>query len=96
MVYIPWAVVKRYMMRRRREDPSQPKPSISDIDIQWYRWLDWCPPSSEEFERFKLRFPPRDREQIYFRVVHEFRKPVEKRRPQSYRPIAEPLGDEPV
>jgi len=78
----------------RKENPSLPRPTKFDINIQWFKWLDWVPTSSMDLNSFQQMFTMQDRGHIQYRVLKEFtRQPVKKR--SKYEPIAQPLGDEP-
>ena len=98
MVYIPYEVVERYMRRKwieaKAENPALPEPTVQEVNIQWFKWLDFVPNSSLDLERFQQMFPASDRYTIEYRMLSEFKgKPVKKKTKDE--PIAQPLGEEP-
>lgn len=98
MVYVPWKVAERYMLHKweeaLKENPSLPRPTKCDINIQWFVWLDWVPNNSLDMDRFQQMFPIGDRHHIQYRVLKEFTGQLTKKR-SKYEPIAQPLGEEP-
>ena len=65
MVYVPFVVVRRRALRRWRENPELPRPTVQDTEIEWFKMLDWLPPKNDPaFRRFKNQFPPWDRGRI--------------------------------
>ena len=98
MVYIPYEVVERYMRRKwveaQKENPALPEPTVQEVNIQWFKWLDFVPNSSLDLERFQQMFPLPDRYRIQYRVLKEFTGQLTKKR-SKYEPIAQPLGEEP-
>ena len=75
-----------------KENPSLPRPTTHEINIQWFVWLDWVPNNSMDLDNFKQRFPVPDRYQIQYRVLKEFTGQLTKKR-SKYEPIAQPLGE---
>ncbi len=65
MVYVPFVVVRRRALRRWRENPELPRPTVEDTEIEWFKLLDWLPPRGDPaFRSFKNKFPPEDRSRI--------------------------------
>ena len=69
MVYVPFVVVRRLMLRKwkedRRENPELPRPTVGDTQVEWFKMLDWLPPKGgPEFPKFLSQFPPEDRRRI--------------------------------
>ena len=87
MVYIPYDVVKRWMMEKHRrlldENPNVEPLYTFDVKIQWFKWLEWIPNSQEEFEKFRNQFPIQDRGTIHCRpytAYERYKMPYNKRR----------------
>ena len=96
MVYVPWKVVEKVMLRKweaaKRE--NLPRPTRTDINIQWFKWLEYYPLSTLEYERFLQEFTWDERTKIEFRPVFPFRATTPRSRPDT-TPIAQPMGEEP-
>ena len=79
-----------------KENPGLPRPTIKEIDVQWFKWLDWVPNSSLDLEGFKQMFSRLDRDKIQYRVTREFTgQPVKKKEKNQYVSLAQPIGEEP-
>ena len=69
MVYVPYEVVRRWMLEKWRlkknELPDTPPLTVLDIRIEWFKILDWVPESFEDFERFSNQFNWQDRGKFY-------------------------------
>ena len=69
MVYVPFVVVRRLLLRRwekkRLENPELPRPTVWEIQLEWFKILDWLPPRGDPtFRQFMNQFPAEDRGRI--------------------------------
>jgi len=71
VVYVPYEVVKRLMLKRwekaREEKPGLPRPTLWEIKVEWFRMLEYHPLSSAEFFNFRDQFPRGDQVKITHR-----------------------------
>lgn len=65
MVYVPFKVVRKRMIRQWMKDRELPRPTVQETEIEWFKMLDWLPPRGDPaFRRFKSQFPLEDRGRI--------------------------------
>jgi len=96
MVYVPWKVVEKVMLRKweaKDENPDLPRPTKTDINIQWFRWLEYYPMSAMEYEKFIQQFTWDERRKIEFRLVFPFKASPTRSRAEP-TPPEQPIGQE--